>query len=82
MAKSKQYNFYVNPETEEELKTFLDSFPKMVRSYFIKSALVDKMNQSKGNENGFLFVSQESTEKEIKPELKNVSGFELDIEDI
>lgn len=39
MSKAKQYNFYVNPEEEKELKEFLDSFPRMVRSNYIKTAI-------------------------------------------
>lgn len=79
MARSVQYNFYVHPEKEKELKEFLDSFPKMVRSTFIKTAVLEAKNRNTGYQN--MLVQPTPTVEEIN-ELRVVSDFELDISEL
>lgn len=42
--RAKQYNYYVNEDEEKELFDFLESFPKMTRSSFVKELIKSHIN--------------------------------------
>jgi len=70
--KSKQFNYYVNPEEEKELFDFLEAFPKMTRSSYIKRLILSDLGK------GDSFIP----EPQKKPLRSEAHSFEIDIEDI
>lgn len=70
--KAKQYNFYVNENDEPELFNYLESFPKMVRSSYIKRLILSDL----GKGDTFPLITSK------KPLRSEAHSFEIDIEDI